>query len=375
MTAARLSRRSRAAPGRKAALPGQVVLVLQGGGALGAYQVGVYQALHDAGIEPDWVIGTSIGAINAALICGNPPAHRLDRLNAFWDRIEQKRFGAERARSARPRGDARHHDHRAARHPVVLHAQPRSRCAAPAPRQASRTPSYYSTAPLRETLSELVDWPYLCECRTRLTVGAVNVCSGAMRYFDTPRGAARRRARDGVGRAAAGLRRRAHRRRAVLGRRHLLEHADRGGARRQAAPRFADLRGQRLAPDGERAELDLRGDGAHQGHPVREPRRQPHRAAEADPSPAPRHPRAGQAAAGRAGARPPAVQELASWGCGTQMHVAHLLAPRLASEDHTKDIDFTPRGIRRAARGRPCRRDADDRAGAVAARRSIRSKA
>ena len=74
----------------KAALPGQVVLVLQGGGALGAYQVGVYQALHEAGIEPDWVIGTSIGAINAALISGNKPEHRLDRLNAFWDGVEQQ---------------------------------------------------------------------------------------------------------------------------------------------------------------------------------------------------------------------------------------------------------------------------------------------
>ena len=71
-------------------LPGQVVLVLQGGGALGAYQVGVYEALHEAGIEPDWVIGTSIGAINAALISGNRPEDRLDRLNAFWDRMEQR---------------------------------------------------------------------------------------------------------------------------------------------------------------------------------------------------------------------------------------------------------------------------------------------
>src|SRR3954452_3048790 len=78
---------------KKPALPGQVVLVLQGGGALGAYQVGVYQALHEAGIEPDWVIGTSIGAINAALICGNEPAHRLDRLHRFWDQLEQKAFG------------------------------------------------------------------------------------------------------------------------------------------------------------------------------------------------------------------------------------------------------------------------------------------
>ena len=66
----------------------QTVLVLQGGGALGAYQVGVYQALHEAGIEPDWVIGTSIGAINGALIAGNDPSHRLDRLNGFWDTLQ-----------------------------------------------------------------------------------------------------------------------------------------------------------------------------------------------------------------------------------------------------------------------------------------------
>ena len=65
-------------------LPGQIVLVLQGGGALGAYQVGVYQALHEAGIEPDWVIGTSIGAINGAIIAGNPPEQRMERLEQFW---------------------------------------------------------------------------------------------------------------------------------------------------------------------------------------------------------------------------------------------------------------------------------------------------
>ena len=64
----------------------QTVLVLQGGGALGAYQAGVYQALVEGGIEPDWVIGTSIGAINAALIAGNKPENRLARLQEFWDR-------------------------------------------------------------------------------------------------------------------------------------------------------------------------------------------------------------------------------------------------------------------------------------------------
>src|SRR2546427_12595595 len=71
-------------------LPGRVVRVLQGGGALGAYQVGVYEALHEAGIEPDWVIGTSIGAINGALIAGNAPLHRLERLHTFWSMVQQR---------------------------------------------------------------------------------------------------------------------------------------------------------------------------------------------------------------------------------------------------------------------------------------------
>jgi NTE family protein len=62
----------------------RIALVLQGGGALGAYQAGVYQALHEAGIEPDWVSGVSIGAINAAIIAGNSPAQRLNKLRAFW---------------------------------------------------------------------------------------------------------------------------------------------------------------------------------------------------------------------------------------------------------------------------------------------------
>src|SRR6266516_2667840 len=89
---ARASRRSATKPAVDPhdALPGQVVLVLQGGGALGAYQVGIYEAMHEAGIEPDWVIGTSIGAINAALIAGNAPEHRLERLHAFWASVEQR---------------------------------------------------------------------------------------------------------------------------------------------------------------------------------------------------------------------------------------------------------------------------------------------
>ena len=80
---------------RKAATPekpvGQIVLVLQGGGALGAYQAGVYQGLMEGGIEPDWVIGTSIGAINGALIAGNPPGRRVQRLQEFWGRLGGRR--------------------------------------------------------------------------------------------------------------------------------------------------------------------------------------------------------------------------------------------------------------------------------------------
>src|SRR6516164_732028 len=71
----------------------QVVLVFQGGGALGAYQVGVYQALHESGIEPDWIIGTSIGAINASLIACNEPDNRVERLEEFWRRMRRKEFG------------------------------------------------------------------------------------------------------------------------------------------------------------------------------------------------------------------------------------------------------------------------------------------
>src|ERR1700756_4658977 len=78
--------------GQPAPGPGQIVVVFQGGGALGAYQAGVYQALHEAGIEPDWIIGTSIGAINASLIAGNEAPNRLQRLEEFWGRMADKAF-------------------------------------------------------------------------------------------------------------------------------------------------------------------------------------------------------------------------------------------------------------------------------------------
>src|SRR5438105_12374357 len=77
-------------PERATTGPGQIVLVFQGGGALGAYQAGVYQALHEAGIEPDWIIGTSIGAINASLIAGNEIEDRLAKVEEFWCRMKRE---------------------------------------------------------------------------------------------------------------------------------------------------------------------------------------------------------------------------------------------------------------------------------------------
>src|SRR5690242_17832987 len=80
------------APRRRPDRCDRVALVLQGGGALGAYQAGVYQAMHEAGIEPDWVSGVSIGAINSAIIAGNPPKQRLKNLRRFWETITERKI-------------------------------------------------------------------------------------------------------------------------------------------------------------------------------------------------------------------------------------------------------------------------------------------
>ena len=164
---------------------GRVALVLQGGGALGAYQVGVYEALHEAGLEPDWVSGVSIGAINAAIIAGKPPERRLQRLTTFWERItERKVWGFT------PDGDV----YRQARNwtsslMTTLLGQPgffapnpvNPWCAAAGARAAT---SYYDNSPLRETLLELVDFKLLNSRVCRFSVGAVNVMTGNFVFFD-----------------------------------------------------------------------------------------------------------------------------------------------------------------------------------------------
>jgi NTE family protein len=164
--------------------PGQIALVLQGGGALGAYQVGVYQALHEAGVEPDWVIGTSIGAINGAIIAGNPPERRIERLEQFWQLVRTddvaKMWGMWPAVAN-----------------AVVHASIVSRGIdgffVPNPDAAWGVHSalgveraaFYRTAPLQDTLARLVEFSCVNSGRTRLTLGAVNVRTSEMHYFDS----------------------------------------------------------------------------------------------------------------------------------------------------------------------------------------------
>ena len=136
---------------------GQVVLVLQGGGALGAYQGGVYQALHEKGVEPDWIIGTSIGAINAALISGNAPEDRLPKLREFWHRVERASFwGAFPAWAGV--ADALS-SWMTITSGISGFFEPHTRAflGAHLPLGADHA-GYYSTEPLRKTLEELVDF-------------------------------------------------------------------------------------------------------------------------------------------------------------------------------------------------------------------------
>ncbi|WP_116140324.1 patatin-like phospholipase family protein [Trinickia diaoshuihuensis] len=166
---------------RRGDIAGQIVLVLQGGGALGAYQAGVYEALHDAGIEPDWVIGTSIGAVNGAIIAGNPPGARLDRLREFWSRVA--------ATGSASAGWLPALDDWWRRASIFLQGIPAFFTPSPYAWWALGTPlgrehaAFYTTQPLRETLDRLVDFDYLNTQAVRLTVGAVHVAQARMRYF------------------------------------------------------------------------------------------------------------------------------------------------------------------------------------------------
>lgn len=163
---------------------GQIVLVFQGGGALGAYQAGVYEALHDAGIEPDWVIGTSIGAINAAIIAGNQPADRMDRLRDFWSLVRQNPM-------AQALGNLPVFGPMFANLVTMTNGLPNfftpnlSAFGGNHVSLGAEAAGYYSTQALSKTLSGLIDFDCMSNGPVRLTVGAANVRTGDMRYFDS----------------------------------------------------------------------------------------------------------------------------------------------------------------------------------------------
>src|SRR5262245_1551001 len=162
----------------------RVVLVFQGGGALGAYQAGVYQALHEAAMEPDWIIGTSIGAINASLIAGNEPERRLPALKDFWERVAHKAtwYGSVAGPQLAQTLSLWNTLYRGI--PGFFEPNPLAFYGAPVVLGPDRA-GYYSTAPLESTLLELVDFSRIERCNPRLTVGAAHVRSGRMCYFDS----------------------------------------------------------------------------------------------------------------------------------------------------------------------------------------------
>ncbi len=165
--------------------PEKTVLVLQGGGALGAYQAGVYEELTANGHTPDWVSGISIGAINAALIAGNPPERRVERLRHFWEMLSSRLLAepvvpGEQARSFFNEASASF----AAMFGLPGFFEPRVPPAISFPPGAPEALSVYATQPLRRTIEELVDFDLINSGKTRLSVGAVNIRTGNFAYFD-----------------------------------------------------------------------------------------------------------------------------------------------------------------------------------------------
>jgi NTE family protein len=327
----------------------RVVLVLQGGGALGAYQWGVYEALHEAGMAPEWVIGTSIGAINGALIAGNAPEHRFARLRQFWRGVEQRV-------PALPFWVA------AAWGPALANA---ATVGAGIPGFFSPNPlawrglhaevgiehaSLYDTTMLRRTLHELIDFDALAVGATRLTVGAVNARSGAMRYFDS-----REQRLDADHVMASGALPPAFPAVTIDGEPHWdgglysntpIEAVLDDNPRRDALVFAVNV----WHPDGPEPtslwqvmgrQKEVQYASRADSHIERQ--KQLHRLRHVIGELARELP-----AKQRVSAR---ARALAAWGCCTTLHVAHLVAPRLAHDDLTKDIDFSVEGIeaRRAA--------------------------
>jgi NTE family protein len=170
----------------------RIALLLQGGGALGSYQAGVYAALAEAGLQPDWVAGISIGAINGALIAGNAPERRVEQLRTFWEQVTAAPFGLDAwfvpfaEASDLIRGWI---NQTSAATALACGASgfftPRQMAPWLVPVGGAGATSYYETSKLRSTLERLVDFDRINESPVRFTVGAVNVRSGNLVCFDT----------------------------------------------------------------------------------------------------------------------------------------------------------------------------------------------
>jgi NTE family protein len=327
----------------RAGLPGQVVLVLQGGGALGSYQAGVYQALQEARIEPDWIVGTSIGAINASLIAGNAPQNRLARLIEFWRRVQhgpQWDVGG-----ILPGFGDKWSYWRTLTHGIPGFFAPNllAHAGDGFPLGADRA-GYYSTAPLEATLAELIDFNLINEGKPRLTVGAAHVRTSQMTYFDSSRcklDVKHIMASGALPPAFPAVR--------VNGELYwdggILSNTPTevvldDNPRRDSLIFNVHLWNPVGAEPGTMAEvLNRHKDVQYSSRIASQITRhqQAHRLRHVINELAARLPEAERDR--------PEVRELMSYGCQTRMHVVQLLAPQLDHEDHTKDVDFSSAGI------------------------------
>src|ERR1700722_11996136 len=184
------SQTARSEPGKPTPFE-QVVLLLQGGGALGSYQAGVYQALAEADLHPDWVAGISIGAINSAIIAGNPPDRRVARLRDFWETVSASPLGIPYFKSIELKDEANHqfvNQMRAVN--ILFFGAPNffvPRMPPPVfwPASSPNKASYYDNSPLKATLERLVDFGRINSGEMRFSVGAVDICTGNFTYFDS----------------------------------------------------------------------------------------------------------------------------------------------------------------------------------------------
>jgi NTE family protein len=304
----------------------------------------VYEALHEAGVEPDWIIGTSIGAINASLIAGNEPQNRIAKLREFWQRVEQRPVWAFPGLLSGIKDALSYWSTISNGLPNFFTLNPLSQLGTVYPLGPERA-GYYSTAPLRETLLDLVDFSLVNRCSPRLTVGAAHLRTSQMRYFDS---------RD-----------------ADLG----VEHIMASGALPPAFPPvriegelywdggiLSNTPTEAVFDDNPRknsvifavhmwnptgAEPETMADVFNRQKDIQYSSRiathiarqqQTHRLRHVISElvgQLPEHER-----------RKDSIGELAAYGCPTRMHVVRLLAPMLERENHTKDIDFSASGIR-----------------------------